>query len=52
MMKTIMIVKKFASKVAFPLGLATCILNSMSGNIGMENIYMTAMSLLAFEAAR
>jgi hypothetical protein len=44
--------KKILPFVAMFLGLTTCVFNSLSGTIGIENIYLTALSMLAFEAAR
>ena len=38
--------------VATCLGLVACAFNSISGTIGMENIYLTVLAMLAFEAAR
>lgn len=38
--------------VATCLGLLACAFNSISGTIGIENIYLTALAMLAFEAAR
>ena len=44
--------KKHMPFVAVCLGLCACAFNASSCYIGIENIYLTSLALLAFESAR